>query len=834
MNKRTLIAILFCAIMIMGGFLALADSSPGNTSGNQGLLTNPDTSTGGFSNTSIIFYGESSQYLTAQASVLSGTVNHIYIWSYVNTSSGEGNLLNEEILINGAVGVNLNNINPVVRTQSYTGAWGPAIAYISSGSYNYSFNYSATSSYYMQIENLNNDNVSSKAYVNVYQPPSISISESKNISETGHDVIFNSTIDNTVSGYTVNWTANGLNIGTGANLSHAFDSTGNYTIHAVLTTGGVNYSSNSLSLRIIPNLEIVSLSQTPDPTDKGENATLTAQVSGGLSPYSYDWTVNDVSLGINSTSAYYIFTSAGNYTVNFTVRDSIGDISERSYVETTNNAPSLTLIRSGTPRATIPYNMSVSISGGNGPYSISWTFESGGTATGENITHTFGTSGNRTFEVKATDETGYTVYLNYTVNVALLVSVSANPETGIAPLTVDFTPSVSGGSEYTYSWNFGNNQVSDLESPSMTFGIGNYSVILTVQSYNGATGESEITITALSEPLALSYSPDRVNVTQTAHMKGTPAWWTNGPYSLNWTLPNGQVYTGFYLNYTFPIYTPVNNVSVDFTYSYNGIKSYSGYLDVEMKPANISVSFNPPAYIPPETLISLNATAKAPDSNTFTYSYSIQGNLYLGNPQVYDFQNTGNYTVNLTVSDSLGAEREVSRTIHVETIGLSGSIQIGYSQELVSPERTYVFNVSSASPVSFTEISFDGSIYSPVLVNSGESNGTYYSNYTWTINENNYISGAYEIQFIVYSSNGASNSLTITLNVPNNGNNPFTGITDFINSIGGPFVLLIGIATIIGGIASVLAISGRNTSEVVIGNVEYKSKPGKALKEVKK
>ena len=670
--------------------------------------------------------------------------------------------------------------------------------------------------------------------VNVYQPPSISISENKNISEIGHNVIFNGTVDNTVSGYSVNWTANGLNIGTGANLSYSFDSTGNYTIHAVLTTGGVNYSSNNLSLRIIPKLEIVSLSQTPDPTDKGENATLTAQVSGGLGPYSYYWTVNSVSLGINSTSAYYIFPSTGNYTVNFSVRDSIGDISERSYVETTNNAPSLTLIRSGTPRATIPYNMSISISGGNGPYSISWTFENGGTATGKNITHTFGTAGNRTFEVKATDETGYTVYLNYTISVALLVSLQGNPEIGIAPLTVDFTPSVSGGSEYTYSWNFGDNQVSNVENPSMTFGIGNYTVTLTVQSYNGAIGESEINITALSEPLTLSYSPDKVNVTQTAHMKGTPAWWTNGPYSLNWTLPNGEVYTGFYLNYTFPIYSPVNNVSVDFTYSYNGIKSYSGYLNVEMKPANISVSFNPPAYIPPETLISLNATATAPDSNTFTYSYSIQGNIYLGNPHVYDFQNTGNYTVNLTVSDSLGAEREVSRTIHVETIGLSGSIQIGYSQTYVSPERTYAFSVASVSPVTFTEISFDGSIYSPVLVNSGESNGTYYSNYTWTINENNYISGAYEIQFIVYSSNGASNSLTKTLNVPNNGNNPFTGITDFINSIGGPFVLLIGIATIIGGIASVLAISGRNTSEVVIGNVTYKSKPGKALKEVKK
>lgn len=386
MNRKTLIAISFCAIMVMGGFLALANSSPGNTSSNQGLLANPDTSTGGTSNTSIIYYSGTSQYLTAQASVLSGTVNHIYVWTYVNSTGDEEELLNEGILINGAMAVNFNNINPVIRAPDSTGIWEPALAFTSSGEYNYSFNYSATSSYYMQLENLNNDTLSGKAYVNVYYPPSISISENKNISETGHNVIFNSTIDNTVSGYTVNWTANGLNIGTSANLSHVFDSTGNYTINAVLTTGGVNYSSNSLSLRIIPNLEIVSLSQTPDPTDKGENATLTAQVSGGLGPYSYGWTVNDVSLGINSTSAYYIFTSAGNYTVNFTVRDSIGDISERSYAETTNNAPSLTLIRSGTPRATIPYNMSVSISGGNGPYSISWTFENGGTATGENIT----------------------------------------------------------------------------------------------------------------------------------------------------------------------------------------------------------------------------------------------------------------------------------------------------------------------------------------------------------------------------------------------------------------------------------------------------------------
>jgi hypothetical protein len=819
--------------MVMGGFLALAGSSPGNTSGYRGLSISPDT-TGGTVNTSIVVYDQNrtEQYLSANASVLSGAVNHIYVMSYVNNTDLE-DILNEEILINGAGVVNLGNKD--VRTQDYTGAWGPALEFGVPTPFNYSLNYSSTKSYTIQLEDLNNNVISTSATVNVYLPPSISISENKNISETGNNIIFKSAINNTVSGYTVNWSANGLNIGQGENISHAFDTAGNYTIQAVMTTGGTNYTSNTLTLRIVPKLEIVSLSQTPDPTDKGENATLTAQVSGGLGPYSDDWVVNDISLGINSTKAYYVFSSTGNYTVNFSVKDSIGDISARGYVETTTSQPSLYLVRSGTPKATVPYNMSVDVSGGNGPYSITWTFESGGTAKGANVSHVFDTAGQRTFEIMATDETGYTVYLNYTVNVSLLVSVSATKDIGIAPLEVSFTPSVSGGEDYTYSWNFGNNQVSSIESPSTTYGIGNYTLVLTVQSYNGATGESEINISALSEPLTLSYSPGEVNVTQMVHMTGTPAWWTHSPYSTNWTLPNGQVYTGFSLNYTFQIYTPVINVSASFTYSYNGIiQAYTGYLNVKMKPANISVSFTPPAYIPPETLIALNASAKSPDSNTFTYSYSIQGNIYLGNPQVYDFQDTGNYTVNLTVSDSLGAQKEVSRTIHVETIGLSDSIKIGYSEAFATPERTYTFNVSSASPVSFTELNFDGSIYTPVLVNAGESNGTYYSNYTWSINENNYIAGAYSIQFIVYSDNGASNSLTITLNVPNNGNNPFSGITDFIKSIGGPFVLLIGIATIIGGIASVLAISGRNTSEVVIGNVKYKSKPGKALKEVRK
>ncbi len=670
-------------------------------------------------------------------------------------------------------------------------------------------------------------------YAQVTQPPGIHISENHPVDQAGNQVDFTAAISNTVSPYSVNWTSNGASIGTGAGISPYFNKTGNYTIQATLSTGGENYTSNNLSLEIVPKLAITSLQQTPDPTDSGENATLTAQISGGVGPYTYSWTVNDISLGINSTSAYYIFPSTGNYTVNFTVTDSLGDVARQSYVETTANAPLITLVRTGTPVATIPYKMSVGISGGNGPYAISWTFEGRGTATGQNITHTFDTGGTRTFEVTLRDETGYTIYENYSVDVSLLVSISANQSEGIAPLGVQFGVSVYGGSAYSFNWNFGNNQVSTLESPIESFGVGNYTVTLAVESTTGL-GNDTMVIMALPEPISLSYSPAAVNVTQEVHMIGKPAWWTSGPYSISWLLPNGEAFTGFYLNYTFALYTPENNVSVTFTYYHNGTMEYTGYLNIRMKPANISVSFTPPSYVPPETLVSLNASAYAPDSNSFTFSYSIQGNVYLGNPQVYDFQNAGNYSINLTVSDSLGAQKVVSRVIHVESAGLNSSIVIGYSQAFISPVRTFSFTVTTSSPVTFTELTFDGQFFTPTLVQSGKADGTYYDNYSWSINENNYIAGSYPIQFVVYANNGASNSTSAIMDVPNNGNNPFAGISDFISSIGGPFVLLIGIATIIGGIASAMAIAGRNTSEVVIGNVTYKSKPGKPLKEVKK
>ena len=79
-------------------------------------------------------------------------------------------------------------------------------------------------------------------------------------------------------------------------------------------------------------------------------------------------------------------------------------------------------------------------------------------------------------------------------------------------------------------------------------------------------------------------------------------------------------------------------------------------------------------------MLSLNATASAPDSSSFTYSWDINGTSESGQSVLYYFQNPGNYSVSVTVTDGLGASATIHRDIEVLPQGSNSSIAISYTK----------------------------------------------------------------------------------------------------------------------------------------------------------
>jgi len=122
-------------------------------------------------------------------------------------------------------------------------------------------------------------------------------------------------------------------------------------------------------------------------------------------------------------------------------------------------------------------------------------------------------------------------------NIPPMAAASANPTSGIAPLTVNFSSAGSNdpdGTIASYSWNFGDGTApSSIASPSHVYqNAGSFTAVLTVTDNHGATGTANVAISATANPL--------VAPTNLAGSAG------RGSVTLKWT-DNSTYQTGFYI-----------------------------------------------------------------------------------------------------------------------------------------------------------------------------------------------------------------------------------------------------------------------------------------------
>ncbi|KPV45767.1 hypothetical protein SE19_08285, partial [Acidiplasma aeolicum] len=366
----------------------------------------------------------------------------------------------------------------------------------------------------------------------VHNLPSVSVhAKYPNIDPNTTDV-FNATISGGTGPYALAWYVNGTYEGNQTSISFSFTSPGIYPVQVKITDAESESATSIIDVNVV-SYPVSSIIVSHYKIDANVSDTFRAQGTGGIGPYSYQFLINGHTFD-NSTVSY-AFPDPGNYAVELTVSDAFGHDATSYANITVYPDPVLKILYSGTPTASEPFHMQANVTGGISPYSVSWIF-SDETLSGFNISHVFSASGPNTFEGKVTDSSGYTLTKNYTLSVNLYVSITANTTSGLGPLSVQFSSSVLGGSDYSYNWTFSPGHYSLEQNPIYSFPAGNYTVHFEVTSANGAKGYANITIFSLPPPVSISYSTNK-NITQYFYFNATANWDAKSPYNMTWSMP---------------------------------------------------------------------------------------------------------------------------------------------------------------------------------------------------------------------------------------------------------------------------------------------------------
>ncbi len=264
--------------------------------------------------------------------------------------------------------------------------------------------------------------------------------------------------------YTYSWMPSGGNAATASSLT-----AGTYTC----TITDANGCTTNPTVAITEPSAISGVPTTTPATCGSNNGSATMTASGGTPAYTYSWAPS----GGNSATAANL--AAGIYTC--TITDAHGCSSSFTASVSNSGGPTVTVSSQTNPTCNGGNNGSatVNVTGGNGPYTYSWSPSGGNAATASGLT-----AGSYTCTV--IDANNCTVFTNISlINPAPIVISLGNDTSICSPSTVSFC-APAGYSSYLWS--------TTSTSSCITAGTsGCYSVIAT--DANGCQGKDTICLT---------------------------------------------------------------------------------------------------------------------------------------------------------------------------------------------------------------------------------------------------------------------------------------------------------------------------------------------------
>lgn len=479
----------------------------------------------------------------------------------------------------------------------------------------------------------------------------------------------------------------------------------------------------------------------------------TGSATGGASPYTWLWAFGD---GGTSTeqNPCHTYSVCGGYTATLTVTDSCGQ--QDSDTASVNVACPLGCSANGPYSGTIcePVSFVGSATAGVPPYQWHWAFGDGGTSTQQSPTHQYASDGSYTATLTVTDSTADTCVdtASVTISTPPVTANAGGSYQGTICAPVSFIGSASGGcTPYSWSWAFGDGGTSTQQNPTHQYASdGSYTATLTVTDSKGQTDTDTASVTISTPPVVAnaggSYSG---NVGQPISFSGFASGGCT-PYSWSWMFGDGGTST-----------------QQNPTHTYTAQGDYTATLTVTDSKGQ-TASDTAPVHV---TAAPLNANADGPYEGTVgipieffgsaiggvpPYSWQWEfgdGQISIEQHPAHAYDDTGTFTVTLTVTDSIGGSASDFSTATV------------YSSEQVVANAGGPYDGEAGEPVQFSGSATGGTEPYSWYWEFGDDDTSTEQNpsHTYTVE------GEYDVTLTVTDSNDVSDTdeTTATIIPPN-------------------------------------------------------------------
>ncbi|HXL14850.1 MAG TPA: PKD domain-containing protein, partial [Methylomirabilota bacterium] len=294
--------------------------------------------------------------------------------------------------------------------------------------------------------------------------------------------------------------------------SHTYTAPGSYTVSLIVRSSSGNDTLAQASYIDVFVKPTAQFSGSPTNGQTPLTVQFTDQSTAGSALItSWHWTFGD---GGTSTapSPSHTYVDAGSYTVSLTVTTSAGQDTQTktSYVNASSPIFPTALFSGSSTSGPAPLMVQFtdqSTSGSSPITSWSWSFGDGGTSTAQNPGHTYTAAGTYTVSLTVASTSGSDTESKsgyITVFVLPAANFSGSPQSGPAPLVVQFTDQSNPGSSpiSSWFWSFGDGSTSTAQNPSYMYtAAGNYTVSLKVMTSAGQDTQTKTNYVAVGSPV---------------------------------------------------------------------------------------------------------------------------------------------------------------------------------------------------------------------------------------------------------------------------------------------------------------------------------------------